>query len=150
MLNRNIPLDKIGSYFSTFNLNLNDKTKSQKFREEFDKCYGKNSSLKDSSCKSKDIFEKEFKKYIKYNDIERTYFIINENLIKYKYVLTKHIKLYRTIIFVLYFITKKFLYFNINTVDFTNNFRKNQMRMFFVFHIQSIQIDFRNTRIAFQ
>ena len=107
MLNRNISLDKTGSYFATFNLNLNDKTKSQKFREEFDKCYGKNSSLKDSSCKSKDIFEKEFKKYIKYNDIERTYFIINENLIKYKYVLTKHIKLYRIIIFVLYFITKK-------------------------------------------
>jgi hypothetical protein len=121
MLNRDKPLNNIGSYFATFNLNLNNKTKSEQFREEYDKCYKDPLIVKDTSCKAKNIFEKEFKEYIEFKENTGSYKIKSENIVKYKYILIKHIKLYRTILFVLYFITRKLnikeIYNKINDSD---------------------------------
>ena len=106
MTNRNLNLENLGKYFANFNLRNPEKQTISKFKSELDKCYLHDK--KDSSCKSKDIFEKEFKKYIDYDSGTGRYYIPNETQQKnYSYILTKQIKLYRMIIFVFYFITKK-------------------------------------------
>jgi hypothetical protein len=106
MTNRNISLEKIGKYFADFNLKNTEKESISKFKTELDRCYI-NQNI-DSSCKSKQIFETEFKKYINYNPATRQYIIPNKTQQKnYTYILMKQIKLYRMIIFIFYFITKK-------------------------------------------
>ena len=106
MTNRNLNLEYLGKYFANFNLRNPERQTISKFKSELDKCYL--NDKKDSSCKSKEIFEREFKKYIDYDSGTGRYYIPNETQQKnYSYILTKQIKLYRMIIFVFYFITKK-------------------------------------------
>ena len=57
MTNRNLNLEYLGKYFANFNLRNPEKQTISKFKSELDKCYLHDK--KDSSCKSKDIFEKQ-------------------------------------------------------------------------------------------
>ncbi len=125
MLNRDKSLDTIGKYFATFNIKSDKKKKSKLFREEYDRCFNEKS---DASCRSKEIFMNEFKKYINLKEIkinnqtQYNYKIQNENKLKYEYILTKHIKLYRAILLILYFITKKLNISNIiNNINNQND-----------------------------
>jgi len=116
MMNRNNTLDKLGKYFADFNLKNPERQSISKLKYDFDKCFIDPTKL-DSSCKSKKIFEEEFKKYIKYNPKTRVYIIPNETQQKnYTYILMKHVKLYRMILFTMYFVTRK-----LNISDLINN-----------------------------
>jgi len=116
MMNRNNTLDKLGKYFADFNLKNSERQLISIFKHDLDKCFIDPTKI-DSSCKSKQIFKEEFKKYIEYDSKTQRYIIPNETQQKnYKYILMKHIKLYRMIIFMVYFITRK-----LNISDLINN-----------------------------
>jgi hypothetical protein len=98
LLNRSVPLEKMGEYFATFDT----ISKSEKFIQEFNKCFNPDTTKKNNeSCRNKDDFIKEVTDYIKNTESTIT------KKIKHQYILTKHIKLYRTIIYIVYFITRK-------------------------------------------
>ena len=111
-LNRDKSVDIIGKYFANFNIDLNKKKPSKKFREEYDKCY---INKIDPQCRPKEEFISEFQKYINYrgnlqnSGIEYEYKYPNENneLYEYEYIFLSKIKLYRTILLILYFVTQK-------------------------------------------
>ena len=95
LLNRSISLDKLGQYFATFDEKIDKVSKSEKFVQEFNKCF-KQDTIKEKKCRSKTDFINDVKDY-------RHTFYKQTNP---KYILIKHIKLYRTIIYAVYFITR--------------------------------------------
>ncbi len=107
LLNRNVSLERLGEYFATFDHKFDTVSKSEKFLQEFNKCY--RSGLQNSTCRKKEDFVKDIKQYTSFNP-DRSFSIPYEDPTQstLKYILVKQIKLYRTIIFILYYITRKF------------------------------------------
>jgi hypothetical protein len=118
LLNRSISLDKLGQYFTTFNQKIDTVSQSEKFVEEFNNCFKNkkktlflfNKYVKNKNCRSKSNFKNDVTQYyinlsLKVMNAKN---IIQDNIIQEnpKYILIKHIKLYRTIIYILYFITR--------------------------------------------
>jgi RNase P protein component len=117
ILNRDKPLDKIGKYLATFNIKLDEKNiiSTSNILDELKGCYPDTKQIEktNNSCKDKEEILDKFKKYIDYKKEDKyiSYTIPKEsNLLNKnpKYILTKHIKLYRTIMVIFYYITKKF------------------------------------------
>ena len=52
LLNRSISLDKLGQYFATFDEKIDKVSKSEKFVQEFNKCF-KQDTIKEKKCRSK-------------------------------------------------------------------------------------------------
>ena len=104
LLNRETELEKLGNYFTTFNYKIDYVSKSQKFLEEFNKCiYGQ-------ECKRpKSDFITDVKQYTEYTKTEKgiSYVYPYEKDVYQSdmYILIKHIKLYRMILYILYFVT---------------------------------------------
>jgi hypothetical protein len=107
LLNRDVPLERLGEYFATFDHKFDTVSKSKKFLEEFKKCY--ETGTQNLTCRKKEDFVKDVKEYTSFNP-DRSFTIPNEDPTQstLKYILVKQIKLYRTIIFILYYITRKF------------------------------------------
>ena len=118
LLNRSISLDKLGQYFTTFNQKIDTVSQSEKFVEEFNNCFKNkkktlflfNKYVKNKNCRSKSNFKNDVTQYyinlsLKVMNAKN---IIQDNIIQEnpKYILIKHIKLYRTIIYAVYFITR--------------------------------------------
>jgi len=105
ILNKNIDLEIIGKYFADFNSKYNDKgiRKLQKLREEYDK----HCSTQNDECSK---IKLEIEKYlnIQKTDTGTIYNIINEKSdCDYIYIIMKHIKLYRIILFLLCLLAKE-------------------------------------------
>ncbi len=102
LLNRQVPLEKIGQYFATFNQEFDLQIKTQKLLDAINSC----PSI-DKKCKHQ-IYD-DVKQYLSLrpNNGEFSYRIPQENYENSNmiYILLKHIKLYRIIIYILYFLT---------------------------------------------
>jgi hypothetical protein len=120
LLNRDVPLDKLGEYFTTFDHKFDTVSKSEKFLEEFNKCFNLNQS--NQSCRTKEAFIQDISKYTSLKPKAKlvtswgqeygnpySYSIPYEDPTQstLKYILVKQIKLYRMIIFMLYYNTRK-------------------------------------------
>jgi len=127
MLNTDKTLEEIGEYLANYNLKLVLPKKIEDYKKELDECHKPKPSPEPSKikCKKKEDIIKEFNKYIKY-DGNQYYVPLEENILQKnpKYILTKHIKLYRMIIYMLYIITRKFneltIFDNINDLNDKN------------------------------
>lgn len=126
ILNKDKQLDKIGKYFADFNSEYIEKgkTKSQLMREKYDIVCKPNKDNKDNEDCNRII--EEIRRYFNIEQIK------TENGTKYKYaypneksecdyayIIMKHIKLYRIILFVLYLLSKN------NIIDKTKYLNKN-------------------------
>jgi len=105
ILNKNIDLEIIGKYFADFNSKYNDKgiRKLQKLREEYDK----HCTTQNDECSK---IKLEIEKYlnIQKTDTGIIYKNINEKSdCDYIYIIMKHIKLYRIILFLLCLLAKE-------------------------------------------
>ena len=116
LLNRNVPLDTLGEYFATFDHKLDTLSKSEKFLEEFNKCFNPNQpNQPNQPCRTKDAFITDISRYTNLKVWGTgyippyTYNTPNEDPTRstLKYILVKQIKLYRMIIFMLYYNTRK-------------------------------------------
>jgi hypothetical protein len=119
LLNRNVDFDKLGNYLATFNL-TQSRVPSEKFAAEFESCFAKKvvPATNALSCPNKKQFAKEIASYLNFKtqpDGSISYGIPyeNKNATNYKYILFKHVKLYRSIIFAAYFVTKKLKQLNL-------------------------------------
>ncbi len=122
LLNRHISLDKLGEYFTTFDHKLDTLSQSEKFLQEFNKCFNPNKSTQQTQqiqetkpCRTKEKFIEDISgytnlkvwgnRYIPPYSYNTPYEDSSQSTLKY--ILVKQIKLYRMIIFMLYYNTRK-------------------------------------------
>lgn len=106
MLNTDKSLETIGEYLASYYIKLDLPKKVKDYVTELDTCYGLTPSKKE--CDKKEDIVADFKDYISYNGNKYTY-PDEEDILQNdpKYILVKHIKLYRMIVYMLYIITRK-------------------------------------------
>jgi len=103
LTNKDKGLDEIGEYLTTFNKENYTTSTLDRLVAEFNKCIQPPGTIQ-GCVRSKEEFAKNV---IKYSDLKKTgSYIIPPESKDITYILLKHIKLYRMIFYILYFITR--------------------------------------------